>query len=275
MIIPFTKMHGLGNDFVVINNLESQYQFPTEYIAKLANRHLGIGFDQLLLIERSESADYFCRIYNADGSEAEQCGNGLRCVALYIHKHNLNPSVNLAIETKSGIFSAEFLSDDQIRVSLGNPIVENKLVLLDVDNQTLPATILSFGNPHAIIKMESDLEVEETLAKSISKLALFPNGVNVGFMQVINPKHIRLRTFERGVGETFACGSNACAAAVAGLLNGWLEASVNIEYKYGSLNIIVDQEVKRVFLTGPATIVYEGVIRTNPAASLSIMNLRD
>jgi len=258
--IPFVKMHGLGNDFVIINNLTNKYKLKPGFVSQLANRHFGVGFDQLLVVEKASSAaDFFCRIYNADGYEAEQCGNGLRCVARYLREEGLSEKVEIALETKAGTFPVQFISEENIRVGLGVPQVEEKLLPLEINQSlTLPTTILSLGNPHAIIKVDRTEAVSSTLAADIAKSNFFPNGVNVGFMQVISPQHVRLRTFERGVGETFACGSNACAAAIAGILNGWLDYRVNVEYRYGSLMIEWDTKENTVFISGPAVTVFHG-----------------
>ena len=232
-------------------------------IPTLANRHTGIGFDQLLLIEPSDRADVFCRIYNADGSEAEQCGNGLRCIARFIHETAFRTQPSMQVETKAGIFPLFIEDYDHIRVTMGTPLIEEKLIELQFNSSSapLPASILSLGNPHAIIKVESvDAIVAEKLGPDISSHSLFPQGANVGFMQVISPSHIRLRTFERGVGETHACGSNACASVVAGMANGWLTHQVNVEFRYGSLSIEWEGKDKPIVMTGPASWVFSGSI---------------
>lgn len=261
-LIHFTKMHGLGNDFVIINTLNQLFD-PTKWLTQLADRHIGIGFDQLLLIEKSDQADYFCRIYNADGSEAEQCGNGLRCVARFIHEEGIHPERIFSLQTIAGIYPLDIQDYEHIRISMGAPLIKNNLVDLNLTehSKSLPISILSIGNPHAIAKVESlELIPLSMLAPQISAHDYFPDGANVGFMEIINRKHIRLRTFERGVGETFACGSNACAAAVAGIANGWLEEQVQVEFRYGSLLIDWDGENKPIHMTGPATKVYSGII---------------
>lgn len=261
-MIHFTKMHGLGNDFIVVNSLSQSLNINQLDFHQLANRHIGIGFDQLLVIEPSQNADFFCRIYNADGSEAEQCGNGLRCVARYIHEEKINTNHKLRIETRAGVFPVEIKDYDHICVSMGAPQIQKNLVDLDLpDLESLPVSILSLGNPHAITKVTSiETTPIDVLAPKISVHSFFPEGVNIGFMEVINKHHIRLRTFERGVGETFACGSNACAAAVAGIVNGWLQTSVKIDFVYGSLEINWEGEGKPIKMTGPAARVYSGVV---------------
>ena len=261
--IRFTKMHGLGNDFVIINALDQALTLPSLPIKQLADRHRGIGFDQLLIIESSQQADFFCRIFNADGSEAEQCGNGLRCIARFIHETGLHAQTMLRIETKAGIFPIFIQDYDHIRVTLEAPHIQEKLIALPLKEYqpAIPLSILSTGNPHAIVKMESlDQGLVNQLAPEIATHTLFPQGVNVGFMQVLDRHHVRLRTFERGVGETYACGSNACAAACAGIANHWLQHEVTVEFRFGSLLVEWQGEHHPIHLTGPAAHVYSGEI---------------
>jgi diaminopimelate epimerase len=231
-------------------------------VVQLANRHIGIGFDQLLIIESAKNADFFCKIYNSDGSEAEQCGNGLRCVARFIHEEKLHADKSFRVETKAGIYPIEIKDYDHIRVSMGAPQIKKlltDLTLTDHLNQ-IPVSILSLGNPHAITKVDSiNLVPLALIAPQIAAHDSFPDGVNVGFMQVINKNHIRLRTFERGAGETFACGSNACAAAVAGIANDWVQTPVQVEFKYGSLWIDWNSDENIIQMTGPATKVFKGI----------------
>ena len=262
-MIQFTKMHGLGNDFVIINNLEKKIQLTTSQIQHLANRNMGIGFDQLLLIEPSKNADFYCQIFNADGSKAEQCGNGLRCVARYIQEEKLNPNKTFSIETIAGVYPLEMQDNQQIRIALGAPTLKEKLLALDLScaPHKLPVSILSLGNPHTVAKMESIRSNElSALASDISSQPHFPNGTNVGFMQIVNANHIHLRTFERGAGETHGCGSNACAAVIAGISNGWLNSPVTVEFRYGSLEVEWQGGDKPVYLTGPAIRVFDGNI---------------
>lgn len=261
--IRFTKMHGLGNDFVIINSINKTQDIQT-LVADLANRHTGIGFDQLLELKPSQSADFFCRIYNADGSEAEQCGNGLRCIARYVHEEGLSTHHQLSIETLAGIFTIEIKDYENIRVCMGIPqIKKNHLIELQLDDPAIniPVSILSMGNPHAISRVEAvHSHSLLKLATQISAHSMFPDGVNVGFMQILNKNHIQLRTFERGAGETFACGSNACAAVVAGIAQGWLQPQVTVKFPFGTLTISWEGDNQPVFMTGPATKVYAGSI---------------
>lgn len=261
--LVFNKMHGLGNDFAVVNALSTPINLSTRLIAHYAQRHTGIGYDQFLVIEPSDHADFYCRIYNADGSEAEQCGNGLRCVARFIHEEGLSTNKHFIIETKTGLHAIDIEDYKHIRVNMGVPIIQNNLLAIKIPAHAneIALSVLSMGNPHGIIKVH-DLEnpTYPTLAKELGGLDLFPNGANIGFMQIKTRNHIRLRTFERGSGETFSCGSNACAATASGIVNGWLEHSVKVEFAYGSLSIDWEGDTFPLYLTGPAEKVYEGII---------------
>lgn len=260
-LLQFTKMHGLGNDFVIVNAINQSIETKKIPFARLAHRHTGIGFDQFLVIEPSRQADFFCRIYNADGSEAEQCGNGLRCVARYIHEESMHPHNQFTIETLAGLFPLEIQDYDHIRVCMGTPEITNSLIELPLPDlsTTIPVSILSLGNPHAIAQIESLESIPlEQFAAQISTSKYFPDGVNVGFMQIMDKHHVRLRTFERGTGETWACGSNACAAAVAGITLGLLQKHVKVDFTYGSLAIDWEGENQSIYMTGPAAKVYSG-----------------
>lgn len=261
--IRFTKMHGIGNDFVVIDALHQSVKPQQLPIATLSHRHLGIGFDQLLLIEASKNADFFCRIFNADGSEAEQCGNGLRCVARFLHENGLINTPSFSIETKAGVFPVEIKDYEHVRVSMGVPVIKESLMQINIDDEANKAAIsvLSMGNPHAVLKVSGLQQVNANLlAPAIASHDYFPEGANVGFMEVVQKDHIRLRTFERGAGETLACGSNACAAAIAGISNGWLTSKVQVEFSQGSLWVEWQGNGKTVYLTGSATLVFTGEI---------------
>lgn len=260
-LVYFTKMHGLGNDFVVINALKHSVSFTPAVIKQLADRHTGIGFDQLLMIEPAKTADFFCRIFNSDGSEAEQCGNGLRCVARFIHEEGLSTQTAFRLETIAGIYPVHITNYDHIQIAMGAPQIKAALTELTLGSPLNPVSlsILSVGNPHAIVKVDAmDAADIDQLAAQLSQHSQFPDGVNIGFMQIIDQSHIRLRTFERGAGETFACGSNACAAAVAGMVNGWLAQQVSVQFRYGSLQIKWDEATKTIEMTGPATSVFKG-----------------
>jgi diaminopimelate epimerase len=259
--LQFTKMHGLGNDFVVINNFQKQLDWRELPAAMIADRHLGIGCDQILLIEPSSSADVFCRILNADGSEAEQCGNGLRCVARYMHEKKLLTRNNLTIETVAGNFPVTIKDYDHIRVTIAEHGISATpmKVLLPTLGTSVQGSALSLRNPHFIIKV-NDIETPAAwqLGPALAVYPDFPNGTNVGFMQIINDGHIKLRTYERGSGETNACGSNACAAVASGILDGLLTGKVSVEFKYGQLLIEWEGTGRPVHMTGPAALVFDG-----------------
>jgi len=261
-ILKFVKMHGLGNDFVVIDGINQQVQLNAFIVNQWANRHIGIGFDQLLLIEKSKTADFYCRIFNSDGSEAEQCGNGMRCVARFVIEEHLTNKKSIRIETKSGIMLAKANDFDNIEIDMGIPMIEPNM---DLDSANIKQmAIVSMGNPHAILFVENLAQYPiSTIGSMIATHTLFPNGTNVGFVEVIKPNHIRLRTFERGVGETFACGSNACAAVVAGILNRELADTVTVELELGQLNIRWNGLNQTVMMKGPASRVFEGKCLTN------------
>lgn len=260
--LPFTKMHGLGNDFVILNHLNQQISLSPTMIATWANRHLGIGFDQLLVIEPGTQGDFFCRIFNSDGHEAEQCGNGLRCVAQYLHDEGISQHPVFTIETRAGVFDVAIQDNHTVRVDMGIPHILERSVDMPIAGQTHTITIVSMGNPHAIERItaleQHDLE---TRAAIISTSPHFPQGANVGFLQIIDTTHAKLRTFERGAGETLACGSNACAAAVTGILHGWLKPQADLTYRHGVLRLAWEGEGKPVIMTGPTARVFSGTIR--------------
>ena len=260
-LISFVKMHSLGNDFVIINFLNDAHPIDSRLVRSLSNRFMGIGFDQLLILERSNQADIFCRIFNADGSEAAQCGNGLRCVARYMQEE-MQYSSELCIETKAGVCPVHILDFNHIQVGMGTPLIREKLVEIGSKDIAISISILDLGNPHAIFKNESSLNMpHEEIAHLIAKQ--FPQGINVGLMNIRHPASIELRTFERGVGETHACGSNACAAVASGIINGWLKSPVNVHYRYGELMVAWPHPDQSIQLVGPATRVFEGSMRSN------------
>lgn len=259
MPLKFAKMHGLGNDFMVIDATQEKITLNKEAICQLANRHTGVGFDQLLIIEPANNADFFCRIYNSDGSEAEQCGNGLRCIARYINEHDMHAG-QMSIATLSGIFPIKINDMDNITVTLAAPAGRCESIQLQTETaEEVTVSTLSMGNPHTIMKVEAVASTPvHALGPQIAGHQHFNGGTNVGFMEIVNRGHIRLRTFERGAGETHACGSNACAAAVTGIQYGWLDHRVNVEFRYGSLIIEWAGEGKPIYMSGPATLVYTG-----------------
>ncbi len=274
MEIQFTKMHGLGNDFVVIDAINQEIDLSEAQVRFIADRHFGVGCDQLLLVEAAESADvdFIYRIYNADGGEVEQCGNGARCFAVFVREKGLTNKDLLRVETASGVIELHVQPDGQITVDMGVPELnpwnipfnaDTRLdeYALDVDGQVLKIGAVSMGNPHAVTVVENvDTVAVNELGASIESHPLFPNRVNAGFMQIVDDAHIRLRVFERGAGETLACGTGACAAMVIGRLQGHLADEVQVDLQGGSLQIRWQGEASPVMMTGPATTVFEGKI---------------
>ena len=269
MLIHFTKMHGLGNDFMVVDNTDANIVLSAEQIVALADRHFGVGFDQLLLVESSTNPDVDFRyvIYNADGSEVEQCGNGARCFAKFVADKGLSQSNPIQVETRSGIISLFIHHDGSVRVDMGKPSFEPEQIPLLAQKQDstyliegFKVGVLSMGNPHCVMRVDAIDAVDVAhIALTIQHSDLLPNQANVGFMQVLNPERIHLRVYERGVGETLACGSGACAAVVFGVEQGWLNNQVVVNLSGGQANVEYDSG-KSVFLSGPASFVFEGVI---------------
>jgi len=269
MRLNFTKMHGIGNDFIVINNLNDVFNENSINIPKLANRHTGIGFDQLLIVESPERADidFKYRIFNADGQEVQQCGNGARCFALYVYEKKLTSKRKLHVETLNGVIELIINDASSVTVNMGKPEFMPSKIPANLDNQykkylvnDTEMGILSMGNPHAVILANNieHLEIDKT-AKDIQNSGYFPEGVNVGFMQINSKSNISLRVFERGVGETQACGTGACAAVVFGVENDFLESKVRVSLPGGDLDINYEKG-SEVFMTGPAVFVFEGFV---------------
>ncbi len=274
MTIEFTKMHGLGNDFVVIDAINQAVDLAPEQIRQLANRHTGIGFDQLLLVETaaSSSADFRYRIFNADGGEVGQCGNGARCFMRFVHDRQLTDKHQLCVETQSGPLALTLEDSGDITVDMGEPGLAPAdvpfdapdiaiLYPLQVNDQSIEISAISMGNPHAVIRVD-DIETAPVaeLGPIIEGNERFPQRVNVGFMEILNPETIRVRVFERGAGETLACGSGACAAVVAGRLQGVLAERVKVILHGGDLVVSWVGEGHRVMMTGPAANVFRGSI---------------
>ena len=245
MLIEFTKMHGLGNDFMVIDLVTQRLELTKELISLLADRHLGIGFDQLLVVEppMRPDVDFRYRIFNSDGSEVEQCGNGARCFARFVQARKLSFKQRIRVETKSGILTLSTDNYGWVEVDMGKPSFEpaeipftpkaitkiQNAYHLDVEGTPVQLYVANMGNPHAVIKVDDILTAEvEKLGKAIESHPAFPERVNVGFVQVMNQRHIRLRVYERGVGETQACGTGACAAVATGIREGWLDEGEEI-----------------------------------------------
>jgi diaminopimelate epimerase len=274
MAINFTKMHGLGNDFVVIDAINQSIDLTPVQIRQLADRHFGIGFDQLLLVEPATGgqADFRYRIFNADGGEVGQCGNGARCFMQYVREQGLSDKTRVQVETASGPLQLILQPDGQITVDMGVPRLEPDEIpflaeqrasryALEVLDQQLEIAALSMGNPHAILRVDDiDSAAVLTLGPAIEQHPRFPERVNVGFMQVLAKDTIRLRVYERGAGETLACGSGACAAMVAGHLQGLLAKRVKVVLNGGELVVSWAGIGQPVLMTGPATTVYQGRI---------------
>ena len=265
-------MHGLGNDFVVIDAVNQQVDLSPTQIKHMADRHYGIGFDQLLLVKPAQGdADFRYVIYNADGSEVSQCGNGARCFALFVRKQGLSNKQSLRVETNAGDIVLNMM-DDLVEVNMGVPaFLPSEIPLaapeelaqyrVDINNQTVSFSALSVGNPHAVIQVDDIAQAPlESQGKALESHAVFPERANIGFSHIINRSEIALRVYERGAGETLACGSGACAAAIAGIELGKLTSPVNVALSGGSLSIAWAGRGAPVVMTGPATFVFDGTI---------------
>ncbi len=275
MRLKFTKMHGLGNDFVVLDLISQRCNLRSRHVQQLANRRTGIGCDQVLVIEPplSPDVDFQYRIFNADGSEVEQCGNGVRCVAQFVRERRLTAKKSIVVESAGGRMHLSVRDDGQIEVDMGAPELEPDRIpfeaetraaayILEVDQHSLDIGAVSMGNPHAVTRV-ADIDSADvaTLGPAIESHPRFPARVNAGFMQVLSRNEVKLRVFERGVGETEACGSGACAAVVVGRLWGELDESVTVHLPGGKLKIRWDGERAPVMMTGPATTVFEGSVK--------------
>lgn len=274
MLIQFSKMHGLGNDFMVVDNVTQNVFFSNDMIARLADRNFGVGFDQLLIVEPpyDPELDFHYRIFNADGSEVEQCGNGARCFARFVRLKGLTNKKHIAVSTRSGKIMLHIENDEQVTVNMGIPILEpgkvpfrankvEKTYLLREADQTFFCGVVSMGNPHCVVEVDDVQEADvANIGPLLEKHERFPQRANIGFMQVLNQAQIKLRVFERGVGETLACGTGACAAVVVGQLQGKLASKVEVELPGGRLLIQWDGEGHCVKMTGPAEHVYDGQI---------------
>jgi diaminopimelate epimerase len=274
MQLNFTKMHGLGNDFVVIDAITQSVALTPAQVRHIADRRRGVGCDQLLLVEASERADsqFRYRIFNADGGEVEQCGNGARCFALFVRARGLTDARRIPVYTGAGHLELLVHDDDSVTVDMGVPRLEPAEIpfaaanraprySLSVDGESHEIGAVSMGNPHAVLQVEDVANAPvASLGASIETHPRFPARVNVGFMQIIDRSHIRLRVFERGAGETLACGTGACAAVVVGRLQGLLDETVTIELPGGNLVVSWAGENEPVLMTGPATFVFEGTI---------------
>ncbi|MEM5529229.1 diaminopimelate epimerase [Gammaproteobacteria bacterium AS21] len=273
MLLRFTKMHGLGNDFMVVDLVTQRYKFNSQMVKRLADRQLGVGFDQLLVIEvpSNPEMDFRYRIFNGDGSEVEHCGNGARCFALFVKEKRLTAKNVIAVETAKGNMTLSISDDGLVEVDMGAPVLEPAQIpfisdtqqisyAVDVDNISYEVSVVSMGNPHTVLIVDDVNSAPVTeLGPKMQHQACFPNSSNIGFMQIVNDSEINLRVYERGVGETLACGTGACAAVVAGRLRGLLKERVKVNVSGGKLEIFWrGGEADPVIMTGPATNVFEG-----------------
>ncbi|HEY6528272.1 MAG TPA: diaminopimelate epimerase [Cellvibrionaceae bacterium] len=275
MRIKFTKMHGLGNDFVMIDAISQAVSMTSERARKLADRHFGVGCDQVLVVEPPSQPenDFKYRIFNCDGSEVENCGNGARCFAVFVRLRRLTYKTEIRAETAGGLLVLKITTRGEVCVDMGCPILEPARIpfladaqaseyALQVNDQTLYCGAVGMGNPHAVILVDNTATAPvEQIGPLVESHPRFPKRVNVGFMQKVNPHEIRLRVFERGSGETLACGTGACAAVVSGIQRGLLVSPVKVHLPGGELNINWAGGTNSVEMTGPATVVFHGQIR--------------
>ncbi|MCW2476866.1 diaminopimelate epimerase [Candidatus Symbiopectobacterium sp. NZEC151] len=272
--MQFAKMHGLGNDFMVVDAVTQNVYFSPELIRRLSDRHRGVGFDQLLVVEPpyDPELDFHYRIFNADGSEVAQCGNGARCFARFVRIKGLTNKRDIAVSTHTGRMVLSVTDDELVRVNMGEPDFEpqrvpfraakaEKTYILRANDHTVLCGVVSMGNPHCVIQVDDvDTANVETLGPVLESHERFPERVNVGFMQIVDRSHIRLRVYERGAGETQACGSGACAAVVVGIQQGLLADEVRVSLLGGDLDIHWKGVGHPLYMTGPATHVYDGFI---------------
>lgn len=275
--MKFTKMHGCGNDYIYVNCLEETVENPVKAAQILSEPHFGIGSDGLILIKPSEIADFQMEMYNADGSESAMCGNGVRCIAKYVYDYGLTDKTRVELETKAGIKYLDLHIENgkvaTITVDMGSPILEGKRIPVALDKETViaePITVdgieyeftgVSMGNPHAVVYVDSteDLDIE-TIGPKFENHEMFPERVNTEFIQILDRNTVNMRVWERGSGETLACGTGACASVVACVLNGLTANEVLVHLLGGDLFIKYDQEQNKVFMTGPATTVFDGEV---------------
>ncbi|MGV6807037.1 MAG: diaminopimelate epimerase [bacterium] len=275
MLLRFTKMHGLGNDFVVIDAVSQQFNMTAERARRLGDRRFGIGCDQILLVEPppSPGIDFSYRIFNQDGTEVEQCGNGARCFARFVRDRRLTGKSVIRVHTRGGDITLRVQPDNQVVVNMGAPRLDPQdipaafpsrqlLYPVEVAGQSIELSSVSMGNPHGVIIVD-DVESApvETLGPALEEHPVFPQRANIGFMEIVSRSEINLRVFERGAGETLACGTGACAAVVAGRIQDLLDSEVNVNLPGGSLQIQWSGEGEDVMMTGPATTVYQGRIK--------------
>lgn len=272
--MQFSKMHGLGNDFMVVDAVTQNVYFSPELIRRLSDRHRGVGFDQLLVVEPpyDPELDFHYRIFNADGSEVAQCGNGARCFARFVRIKGLTNKRDIRVSTQTGRMVLTVTEDEDVQVNMGEPVFEpqqvpfraakpEKTYILRAEERTVFCGVVSMGNPHCVLQVEDVLTAEvDLLGPMLESHERFPERVNVGFMQILSPESVKLRVYERGAGETQACGSGACAAVAVGIQQGLLAEEVQVELPGGSLDIRWKGPGHPLYMTGPATHVYDGFI---------------
>ncbi|WP_426785629.1 diaminopimelate epimerase [Rahnella variigena] len=272
--MQFSKMHGLGNDFMVVDAVTQNVYFSPELIRRLSDRHRGVGFDQLLVVEPpyDPELDFHYRIFNADGSEVAQCGNGARCFARFVRIKGLTNKRDIRVSTQTGRMVLTVTEDEEVQVNMGEPVFEpqqvpfravkpEKTYILRAEERTVFCGVVSMGNPHCVLQVEDVLTAEvDILGPMLESHERFPERVNVGFMQILSPESVKLRVYERGAGETQACGSGACAAVAVGIQQGLLAEEVRVELPGGSLEIRWKGPGHPLYMTGPATHVYDGFI---------------
>jgi len=273
--MKFTKMHGLGNDYVYVNCFDEAVANPASLARLVSDRHFGIGSDGLILIRPSVQADFFMEMFNADGTRSEMCGNGIRCVGKYVFDHGLTEKRRIFVNTLAGVKSLSLSVEDgvvsQVTVDMGEPVIDPALIPvasdkeavigepIDVAGKSFTMTCVSMGNPHAVVFVDDtgSFPVDE-VGRAFEFHPVFPKRVNAEFVQVLNRREVNMRVWERGTGETLACGTGACASTVACILNGLTDDEVTLHLLGGDLQVRWDREANRVFMTGPATTVFEG-----------------
>lgn len=276
--MKFTKMHGIGNDYIYINGFEEQLENPGELSIRLSDRHKGVGSDGLVIILPSSKADFRMQMFNADGSEAEMCGNAARCIGKYVYEKGMTDKTELTLETLAGIKTLQLFLDERnnvvsVTVDMGKPVLKAEKIPttlpgkqivnfpVSFDGINYAITCVSMGNPHTVIFTENIANMDiEKMGKKIENAPIFPRRTNVEFIEVIDKSRIKMRVWERGSGETMACGTGACASVVAGVLNGLVSRKATVELLGGNLEIEWNENDEHVYLTGPAETVFEGEI---------------
>mgnify|MGYP006171523835 CR=1 FL=1 len=262
MKLAFTKMEGAGNDFVVIDSTSREFSFSREQIRRLADRHFGVGCDQVLVVERprGRDADFRYRIFNADGGEVEQCGNGARCFVKFVHARGLTAKREIRVETLGGAIMPRLENDGEVSVDMGPPVLQG-IETLSLGEARVEVALVSMGNPHAVQVVDDVAAAPVTTqGPRIERHARFPQGVNAGYCQVIDRHRIALRVWERGAGETLACGTGACAAAASGIARGLLDSPVRVDTRGGALTISWAGGDNAVWMKGPARAVFDGTM---------------